>query len=268
VKEVKRHRPTTDSDHHIQLQQKIIHYRSEIANYHNKLKILERELKKEILRNQYLQKKLHHIQTEHIEEYEKKIAYLENQLLSYEVALEEEKAQFRKLKENLSLQENLHHSQPIIKLQSFFNYSFLLPETNEDELLLFGDFTLDNIGTEPLHEPMICIRIKPIRAGKLSGKITTKPLKTEENFLLAEPASTEWTFVHENWREIIKNNGEYWLKPVHHSLLAPSQLLQFHHFEIRASKTTEESALVVEGYAYCKEFPKGIPSLNNIIVNW
>jgi hypothetical protein len=267
---MERYRPTTDMDQQIQLQQKIIHYRSEISNYKNKLRELESELKKETLRNQYLQKKLHHIQTENIEQYEKKIAALENQLLSYEVALEEEKTQFSELKKNLYLQKDNHHSQPIIKLQSFFNYSFLLPETetNEDELLIFGDFTMDNIGTEPLHEPMICIRIKPINAGKLSGKITTKPENTEENFLLAEHSSTEWAFVHENWRERIKNNGEYWLKPLYHSTLAPSELLQFHNFEIRARKTDDKSALVIEGYVYCKEFPKGIPSLNNIIVNW
>jgi hypothetical protein len=264
VKKVKRHRPTTDTDHQLQLQQKIIHYRSEISNYKNKLKALETELKKETLRNQYLQKKLHHIQTKNIEQYEKKIASLENQLLSYEVALEEEKTQFNELKKNLYL----HYSQPIIKLQAFFNYSFLLPETNEDELLIFGDFTIDNIGTEPLHDPMICIRIKPIHAGKLSGKITTKPLKTEENFLLSEHSSTEWTFVHKDWREIIKNKGEYWLKPLYYSTLAPSELLQFHNFEIQARKMDDESVLVIEGYVYCKELPKGIPSLNNIIVNW
>ncbi|HZG61448.1 MAG TPA: hypothetical protein VEY68_13415 [Anoxybacillus sp.] len=265
---MKRHRPTMDMDQQIQLHQKIIHYRSEISNYKNKLKALETELKRETLRNQYLQKKLHHIQTENIEQYEKKIASLENQLLSYEVALEEEKTQFNELKKNLYLQKDNRHSRPIIKLQSFFNYSFLLPETTEEELLIFGDFTIDNIGTEPLHEPMICIRIKPINAGKLSGKISTKPMKTEENFLLSEHSSTEWTFVHGNWREIIKNNGEYWLKPLYHLILAPNELLQFHNFEIRARKTNVESVLVIEGYVYCKEFPKGIPSLNNIIVNW
>ncbi|MBA2872149.1 hypothetical protein HNQ85_002439 [Anoxybacillus calidus] len=266
---MERRRPTADMNQQIQLQQKIIHYRSEISNYKNKLKALETELKKETLRNQYLQKKLHHIQTENIEQYEKKIASLENQLLSYEVALEEEKTQLSELKKNLYLQKDNHHSQPIVKLQSFFNYSLLLPGTSEDELLIFGDFTMDNIGTEPLHEPMICIRIKPIHAGKLSGKITTQPLKTTgENFLLAEHSSTEWTFVHENWREIIKNNGEYWLKPLYHSTLEPSELLQFHNFEIQARKTDDKHALVIEGYVYCKEFPKGIPSLNNIIVNW
>ncbi|WP_111646425.1 hypothetical protein [Paranoxybacillus vitaminiphilus] len=246
----------------------MIHYRSEIASYKNKLKALEAELKKETLRNQYLQKKLHHIQTDNIEQYEKKIADLENQLLSYEVALEEEKTQFSELKKNLYLQKEQQHSQPIIKLQSFFNYSFFFPETNEDDLLIFGNFMIDNIGTEPLHEPMICIRIKPIHAGKLSGKISTKQVKMEENFLLSEHSSTEWTFVHENWRESIKNNGEYWLKPLHHSTLAPCKVLQFHNFEIRARKTDDENALVVEGYVYCKELPKGIPSLNNIIVNW
>lgn len=82
----------------IQLQQKLIHYRSEIAKYEHQLKVLETELQKAKLRNEYLLEKLHLAESVHIEPYEKKNAQLEQQLLSYEVALEEAERQIQHLK--------------------------------------------------------------------------------------------------------------------------------------------------------------------------
>jgi hypothetical protein len=291
-------------DQYIQLQQKIIYYRSELSNYENKLKKLQNELQKEKMRSEYLQERLHLAQTANIEEYEKKIALLENKLLSYEVALEEEKKQINMLKKSMYLEEyekkiamlenkllsyeaaleeekkqtNILKNQiktltstppKIIKLQAFFNYSLIIPNQDEEEdLLVIGNFTVENIGTEPLQNIIICVRITPKQSGRLSGKIATSPVDIQDSSSVHEQLATEWTFVHNNWREKIKNEGEYWLKPVHHSVLEPNKVLQFSNFEIRFKKGKVQNATVVEGFAYCKEIPKGVTSLNNIIINY
>jgi hypothetical protein len=242
-----------NSNQQIQLQQKIIHYRAEIASYKNKLKSLELELKKEKMRNQYLQEKLHQIQTVHVDQYEKKIAMLENQLLSYEVALEEEKKQMEALKKNLSLPPK---ESPLLNVRAFFNYSLILPEEKDEDVLVIGDFVIDNIGNTPLHETIVCIRLNPPEEAKLSGKIAINPWKNDESF------NTEWTFASDDWREKIKTNGEYWIKPLQHTTLMPNEQLRFQNFEIRTKQT-----VVVEGFVYCKEIPKGTSSMNNIIIN-
>ncbi|MCG6181604.1 hypothetical protein JEG44_12520, partial [Anoxybacillus sp. LAT_33] len=81
---------------HIQLQQKIIHYRSEVAKYKQLLQLAETELKREQLRNQYIQKQL-----EQLDEYEQTIEQLKQQLLFYEVALEEEKKRKKEMKQDI-----------------------------------------------------------------------------------------------------------------------------------------------------------------------
>jgi hypothetical protein len=260
--------PTTNIDQQIQLQQKIIHYRSEISNYKNKLKSLETELQKEKLRNKYLQEKLHHAESINIEQYEKKIAQLENQLLSSEVALEEAHHQISNLKKSLYTDKQDKKSiSSIVKLQAVFNYSLILPQTNDEEdIVIIGDFIVSNIGTEPLQDMIMCIRITPKETGKLSGKITTKPLK-EENVFISNQSTIEWIFVYENWREKIKNDGEYWIKPAQKRTLMPNEELRFSNFDIRIEKTKKINSTVIDGFVYCKEIPNGVPSLNSIVIN-
>jgi hypothetical protein len=243
-----------NANQQIQLQQKIIHYRAEIASYENKLKSLELEINKEKLRNQYLQEKLQQIQSSHVEQYEKKIARLEHQLLTYEVALEEEKKQMEALKKKWSLPQKEH---PVLNVHAFFNYSLILPETKDEDVLVISDLIIDNIGNTPLHEMIVCIRLNPSEEAKLSGKIATNAWRTEEGF------NMEWTFASENWREKIKTSGEYWLKPLHDTTLLPTNQLRFQNFEIRTKQTT-----LVEGFIYCKEIPNGTPFMNNIVINY
>lgn len=105
---------------HIQLQQKLIYYRAEIAKYEQQIKMLETELQKEKLRNEFLVEKLHETQSVHVETYEKQIAQLEQQLLSYEVALEEAERQIQQLKKWKIPEEK---KQTVINVQAFFAYS-------------------------------------------------------------------------------------------------------------------------------------------------
>ncbi|MBB5325526.1 hypothetical protein HNQ34_002627 [Anoxybacillus tepidamans] len=248
----------------IQLQQKLIHYRSEIAKYEHQVKTLEAERQKEKLRNEYLLEKLRLAESVHIEPYEKKIAQLEQQLLSYEVALEEAERQIQHLKKTrYTTQEEKKPS--VTKAQALFTYSILLPETTEEETLVIGDFVIQNLGTEALQNIIVCIRIHPKKAAELSGKIAIPPLKATDQDLME--SATEWAFAYENWREKIKNDGEYWIKPIHLAKFMPNEEVRLSHFYIRIKKIDGAPSTVIDGFVYCNELPHGISSLNNIIIN-
>jgi len=267
---MERHNIEIDSGERIRLQQTIIHLRSEILNYKEKLKSLETELKKEKLRNEYLQEKLQKAEATNIEQYEKKIAQLENKLLSYEVALEEERKQLKTLKETLYLKEAEEKTNPssVLKLQSFFTYSLIVPSDDDDDILVIGDFTITNIGTESLHETIVCLKIAPKESGRLNGKIATRPTSTQDGMIHTESAATEWMFFRQMWKEEIRKKGEYWIKPVNVSELGPNEQLQFRNFEVRVLKQGDENSLIVDAFVYCKEIPHGTPAMNRIIINY
>lgn len=261
----------------LQLQQKIIHYRSELSIYENKMRHTERELKKEKTRTNYLQEKLYHAQNVNIEEYVKKIVRLENELLQYEVALEEEKKkvdslykEFQNNFENKSNDDQITTNESSTEIQSYFNYSLILPDEadEEKEIAIMGNFVIQNKGTEPLHDLIICIRLRPKKIGRLSGKIATHSVRAESNPLFESSVAEEWEFLHENWKDKIKKDGEYWMKPVEFTELSPGELIHFSNFELRLTEPEEKNGGVIEGFTYCKELPKGTLALNNIVINF
>ncbi|MCH1626252.1 hypothetical protein [Fredinandcohnia quinoae] len=263
-----------NKDTKLQLQQKIIHYHSEIISYQNKIKKMEHEFEKEKIRNKYLQEKLHEVQHTNLESYEKEIAALQAKLLSYEVALEEEKSRIQileaKLIQPIQNVESIKivKAEPVLRMQSLFNYSFINTQIEDDEesfISILGDFIIENLGTVPLHSPIICIRIVPINAGHLSGKIAINQSISGSQF--EDSLQEEWQFVHENWKEKVKGKGEYWIKPVKQVTLNPSERIIFSNFELNLKRIVEQGSIIAEGFAYCSEIPNGIPALNKIILN-
>lgn len=151
--------------------------------------------------------------------------------------------------------------------QSYFNYSVILPELDEDEreVLIIGNFVIENTGDEILHTPIICIRIHPISSGKLGGKIEA----TLRNEMIVDASnSQEWQFISQERKDKLKETGEYWLRPVESKELAPGEKLFFSNFDIKFTKPEEKNSVIVEGFVYFKEVQQGAPSLNKIIVNF
>ena len=227
------------NNQHIQLQQKVIHYRSEVAKYKQLLQLAETELKREQLRNHYLQKQL-----EQMDEYEQTIEKLEQQLLFYEVALEEEKKRKKETKKETKKEE-------IVRAHAYFAYAVMIPEEKEEHVTIVGDFVIENIGNTPLNDPIICLRLRPAHHAQLSGKFSFRQLQEEGG----------WTFAVEDWRQKVKE-GEYWLKPIDQTTLLPNEQLRFPSFELRVIQT-----VVVEAFVYFRQLKQGIPSFNHIVVN-
>ncbi|SFA46007.1 hypothetical protein SAMN05216169_101260 [Anoxybacillus pushchinoensis] len=220
------------NNQHIQLQQKVIHYRSEVAKYKQLLQLAETELKREQLRNHYLQKQL-----EQMDECEQTIEKLEQQLLFYEVALEQEKKRKKEEKK-----ERAH---------AYFAYATMIPEEKDEHVTVIGDFIIENSGNTPLNDPIICLRLRPPEHAQLSGKFSFRQLQEEGG----------WTFAIDDWRQKVKD-GEYWLKPTEQTTLLPNEQLRFSSFELRVFHT-----IVVEAFVYFRQLKQGVSSFNHIVIN-
>ncbi|MEH7223917.1 hypothetical protein V7112_08855 [Bacillus sp. JJ1566] len=252
----------------IQLKQRVIHYQSEIVSYEHKLKSLQASLEKEKIRNQYLQKKLFTIEDQQIVTYQKEIYELKEKLLQLEVALEEEKMRSTQLQQKVVSSKRLvevskkKSIETIPSIQAYFSYSTLLPTTEDDEITIIGDFIINNTGTDTLQDIIVCIKLTPTDAGNLSGKIANK---ISQSFI---DSKIDWVFLHENWKEKIKEEGEYWIKYVDPNPLPPNEAVIFPQFDISLTKNEDSQSVVVDGFVYSKEMPKGTFSLNKIIVNY
>ncbi|MFS0824121.1 hypothetical protein [Bacillus sp. 1P02SD] len=252
----------------IQLKQRIIHYQAEIISYEHKLKSLQATIEKEKVRNQFLQEKLYSIEDQQMETYQKEIYELKERLTQLEVELEEEKKRSKQLQQKVVSSKHLAEppkEKPVeafASIQAYFAYSTLLPTTEDDDITIIGDFMIKNTGTKALHDLIVCIKLSPTNAGTLSGKIANKK---SQSFIESD---IDWVFLHENWKEKIKENGEYWIKYVDPNPLQPNDTIVFPQFDINLLKNEENHSVVVDGFVYSKELPKGIFSLNKIIVNY
>jgi hypothetical protein len=258
-----------NKDRFLQLEQKILHYRSEAANYEKKMEELKQQFKKERARNQYLQKKLVDIQKYNIENYEKKIAQLEEKLLQMEVELEEEKKQkeeLMKLKRKEEPKTEEKKIEPVYSLQSHFSYSIILPSKDEDAISIIGDFIIQNTGNQPLHDIILCLRISPKEVGNLSGKIVMNR-KNKREFNMDSPI-LQWEFLHENWMEKVRETGEYWLKPIGVKELPINETIAFSGFEVKLKKPDNQNSVIIDGFVYGKEIPNGTHALNNVVINF
>ncbi|ARA97459.1 MULTISPECIES: hypothetical protein [Geobacillus] len=251
----------TNDDQHLRLQQQIIHYRSEAASCKEQLQQLEAELAKEKMRSAYWKEKFREAETTNVETYKKKIAALERQLLMYEIALEETEHQRSEWQQTMA--------EPVASVSALFHYSIVIPpHLDEEEMTVIGDFIIRNSGTTPLHHLIVCLRLSPPKIAVLSGKIVLPQSSRAEQELLAGNSGESWTFIQENWREKVRQNGEYWIAPLHGSPLEPGEERRFSQFEIAVRPSGSARSLTVDGFVYCSELPKGVPAANHIAIQW
>ncbi len=152
-------------------------------------------------------------------------------------------------------------------IHAYFNYSFILPDTKEEtkEILILGHYIIQNFSTETLNTPVICIRVKPANAGNLGGKIN---FKQKGDLVIDGTSSEEWTYVEKNWKEKLKETGEHWLRPSNKKQLSPGEKLIFSNFDLSCIKVEGSNSVIIEAFVYFQEIKEGIPSLNNIVVNF
>ena len=261
--------PSSEQNHkdrYLQLEQKLLRYKSEIAHYQAKVKEYEQQLKKEHTRIQYLQSKLAEAQTKNIDNYEKKISALEHKVMQMEVELEEEKNQANTILKKAVAEAKQEKEEVNPSFMSYFSHSTILPSKDEQQVSIIGEYQLKNTGNVPLHDIIICLKVSPKEAGKLSGEIVMH--KRKEPLHYEDTPFLQWAFIHENWMDKIKETGEYWLKPLGIDSLKPNESISFSQFDAKLDKPAEKNAVILDGFIYCKEIPKGQRALNNIVINF
>jgi hypothetical protein len=151
-----------------------------------------------------------------------------------------------------------------LQCEAFFNYTIFLPNREEDEedVMIMGQFMIKNTGSQTLHHPLLCIRLEPAANARLGGKIAYHEHLAEIDTL------EQWQFVHEDWKEKIRETGEYWLKPKHCLELAPGETLVFSNFELQMRESDIAQLMVAEGFVYAQELREGIASLNTISIHF
>ena len=234
--------------------QQVIYYRAEIAKYKNKISELESHAAKEIVRNKYLQAKVRELNEEKIAGYFEEIQKLRKRVMELEVELEEERN---------SQTIIVHESQMPMKLDkvdiySYFNYSVILPPEGYDKISIYGDFTIVNTGDVPLQDVVVCLKVKPVGVVTLSGKISDPKLLNGPG---REREDIEWVWAVEDWRNRIKQKGEYWVRSIHSPLVNKITLKAI---EILFSETHYKGKVKVESFIYLDSYFPPHTSVNKI----
>ncbi|WP_059104009.1 hypothetical protein [Shouchella shacheensis] len=234
--------PTNTQDRkHIQLQQKLLHYRSEVVKQE---RILKQQTKK--LDEQEL---VIHGLTDRLEELAKRPAEVEYRL--------EAKDEQRETPPQTSI------------IVPYFSYSIISPiDLGADEpVLIKGHFVLENKGEESLHDPVVCLTFNKPQLANLSGRIhrPDSAKKKVDDHLIAHPDSQDgWSYLEKEADKRAKESGQFWLKPQTNELPASSSMA-FSNFEIMLPVQPSTSvSLQVNGFVYGQEYPDGVPSLNAI----
>ncbi|MFS3929506.1 hypothetical protein ACR3I8_07635 [Priestia flexa] len=276
----------SSKDDSMVMRQKLIHYKSELKNYENQLRQLERALDREkenasFWKNKHAEAYSVNDKDTELEELERELYHLKNEHSEQAIIIE-------------SLKERISRKQPIIEEKviekiiekpvekvvekrvevkvdrfqatdviSYFQHSVLLPTPDEEEMMILGNAIITNQTSKPLTSPVICLKVKPHENVALIGKIVDEK-EIEDSTI--PPSAIQWKYAHPKWRERIKQEGEYWIRPTRSAQLAPNQPLRFESFQLLVPKELSSSFVIVEGYFYSEEWKQGIPFLNKIVL--
>jgi hypothetical protein len=153
-----------------------------------------------------------------------------------------------------------------IEVQSWFNYTIMLPSNDEDEqeVIIVGNYFIQNTGTETLNNPIICIRTNPPGDVRLGGKIGSL---THTGLMIDGSNGGSWEYINQDGKEKRTKTGEYWLKPKDIQQLPPGDRITFAN-QLSFTLLQNQELIIVEGFCYFDELRKGIASLNKITINF
>jgi hypothetical protein len=154
-----------------------------------------------------------------------------------------------------------------IECQSWFSYTLMLPnfeEEEEQEVMIIGNYIIKNTGTEALNNPIICVRVNPPRNMHLGGKIGSF---THTALMIDGTNSGAWEYIDNNWREKSLETGEHWLRPKGIPQLLSGETIAFPN-ELCFPLKSKDKFVNVEGFVYFDEIKDGSASLNKITINF
>lgn len=138
---------------------------------------------------------------------------------------------------------------------SYFTYSLSISHDPEQESLCLGSYHIVNIGTQPLTNPYICIKIPKESPFSFSGKYVYSDFKQSLK------NADGWERINEK-----TNQEEFWLKPIGKASIEPNETISFSNFQLKWSPT-EAYAGSIMGFTYSDQLKEGIVVLNPINLN-
>ncbi|MFS0787274.1 hypothetical protein ABC345_12945 [Shouchella sp. 1P09AA] len=239
-------RSNTQDKKMIQLNQKLLHYRSEVVKQD---RILADQHKRLLDQDEVI-----HELTARIEELANNPA----------IAVQEEVAEPIQSEANHEAEEA---NQPTIQIDSYFTYAIMAPfETKDDEpFVIKGHMVIENRSSTSFINPVICLSFNKPALANLSGRIERSKTNLNQYSVSRDGVTDTWKFVEEKDDKQAKETGQFWLTPPIDEIPAQSTIT-FSDFEIIIPTQAQDTSLSlqVSGYVYGAELPEGKASLNTI----
>lgn len=223
-------------NHDIQLEQKLLHYRSEIKKF----------------------QRIIHLQKKKLNSQEEEIEAFKQQSLFNQPMYQQKQPPIQK------------NSEAMAGIYSFFSYSTFLPVKpsagSEEPCFINGNFTIRNDSGVPLRDPLICLRFSKPNLANLSGKMNQNKRNYASEHIVADETDQAWSFLPDHSLKKVRETGEFWLRPTVKQLDHQKELV-FQQFEILLPYNGSSFSVSINGYIYGLEIPNGRQALNTIICN-
>ncbi|WP_404461685.1 hypothetical protein [Sutcliffiella horikoshii] len=238
--------------------QMLIHYKAEITKYKNRLHEIQIQLQKEKTRTLFWENKYKEIKFNLIDKLKEEINTLNEKVILLEVELEEE----RKLSHGITMKPIDQPSMTRNKdtIFCYFKYTFIV--SKEESLTILADFHIENISPLDYEDLIICLKVTSPERVPLTGKISNPDLMDKNN----SKQSGEWIYATKDWKEKIRNEGEYWIRPITNPTLKKYETLSFNGWEITVNQPS--SKITVDGFLYSSGLPSPLKAVNRINIRF
>ncbi|MBA4494341.1 hypothetical protein ACFO25_05350 [Paenactinomyces guangxiensis] len=153
-----------------------------------------------------------------------------------------------------------------LKAEVFFDYTLLLPGTDDNRCLIWGNLYIKNTGTENLVNPLVCLRSTPADTIQLRGQILP-PNMTETLSVQDFEGAKGWRYLEEDWFKKAQERGEFWICPIQSIQIPPGEM-EVHAFQISVLKPQSEGTVTIEGIVSFQEQGLQFPANNRISLSF
>jgi len=142
-----------------------------------------------------------------------------------------------------------------VNVISYFTSSINISYNPDEESLCLGSYHIRNIGTQPITNPSLCIKLPEDSPFSFSGRYVY------EHFAPNLKGHSSWERINDQ-----SSKEEFWLRPIGKTTLDPNETLSFPNFQIKWGNNSSYSGSIM-GFTYCDQFEDGVVVLNPINLN-
>ncbi len=177
--------------------------------------------------------------------------------------LQEDEEETRKEKDSI-VSKNPTEIKSVLHAEVFFDYIILFPQLENElqDYLIEGNLYIKNTGNQTLINPVMCIKITPVQSASLQGQIIP-PKMVSSLGTKSMSGDKGWKYVYDDWRQRVKNNGEYWISPIHDLQIPPGETTMF-NFKLNFEQPKDGKSINAQGFVYFQKEKKQFSSNNQI----